>query len=80
IVWTHYFLWMLPGFVYLAERRAALFAIAFASLAVVYVTTARGLGFHMALALVQFAWLAGEIWRDAAGPGAPVRASTDPSH
>lgn len=76
IVWTHYFLWLLPGFVYLARHRAVLYAIAPVSLAAIYVTEARGLGFHMALALAQFAWLAREIWRDSRETDGPERAAT----
>jgi hypothetical protein len=64
IVWTHYFLWLLPGFVYLARHRAMLYAIAPVSLAAIYSTAARGLGVHMALALAQFAWIAWDLWRD----------------
>jgi len=67
IVWTHYFLWLLPGFIYLAARRRALYAIAFVSLLAVFVDAARGLGFHMALALTQFAWIARDLWHDPPG-------------
>jgi len=79
IVWTHYFLWLLPGFVYLAARRRALYAIAFVSLLALFVDTARGLGFHMALALAQFAWLAHELWRDPDETRGPLRPPRMPS-
>jgi len=63
IVWTHYFLWLLPGFVYLADRPRRLVAIGCLSLAAIFWVPARGLGFHMALALAQFAWIGRDLWR-----------------
>jgi hypothetical protein len=80
LVWTHYFLWLLPGFVYLARHRAALGVVAVASFAAIFWTQGRGLGCHMALALAQFAWIATELWRDPQGTGLPVDASEDPRH
>jgi len=83
IVWTHYFLWLLPGFIYLSDRRRALAAISVVSLAAIYWIPARGLGFHMALGLVQFGWVAQDAWRNAGAHGgtpSPVGASLNSPH
>jgi hypothetical protein len=71
LVWTHYFLWLLPALVAVrAERRLLLWGgIAFnAALAV---RPLRALGFHMLCALALYLWLARGLWR-AAGAAAPA--------
>jgi alpha-1,2-mannosyltransferase len=73
ICWHHYFLWTLPAVLFLATRPALVVSYAVVSLVGSAVPQARGLGIHMALALVLFVLVAREILRS---PGLP---EADPS-
>lgn len=67
IVWTHYFLWLLPCFVYLAGRKQLVAILGALSLLAVFSVPARALGFHMALSLLLFTLVAHELWRETKG-------------
>ena len=58
IVWTHFFLWMLPGLVMLRDRPRLLLWGGIAFNAALVLTPLRALGFHMACALALYLWIA----------------------
>ncbi len=70
IVWTHYFLWMLPGLVMLRGRPRLLLWGGVAFNAALAAPPLRALGFHMACALALYVWIARELWRANAGTAA----------
>jgi len=78
VVWTHYFVWLLPTALFLRDRVRLLLILAGASMIALGLRPARGLGFHMMLSLVLFALCAWEIMRP--GGETPMRdRPADPS-
>jgi len=69
LVWTHYFIWLLPGMLYLVSYRKFLIASAILIVAVLIVPHARWLGLHMVYGLVLFVLVAREMLTSA-GPAA----------
>jgi len=63
VVWTHYFVWLLPTALFLRDRVRLLLMLAGASMIALGLRPARGLGFHMMLSLLLFALCAWEIMR-----------------
>jgi alpha-1,2-mannosyltransferase len=63
IVWTHYFLWMLPALLTLRGRPRLLLWGGIAFNAALAVPPLRALGFHMACALALYAWIASGLCR-----------------
>ncbi len=61
VVWPHYFMWLLPATLFLARRPRVLVAVAAVGQLAMMVPMLRGLGCHMAIALVLFAMVAREI-------------------
>jgi alpha-1,2-mannosyltransferase len=61
IAWPHYFLWLLPAALFLADRRRLLVAMFALGQLGMMVPILRGLGIHMAIALVLFGVVAREI-------------------
>jgi alpha-1,2-mannosyltransferase len=49
IVWTHYFLWLLPAVILLATKRKLVITVALLSTIGLVVVPARGLGSHLLL-------------------------------
>ena len=72
IVWTHYFLWMLPALLTLRGRPRLLLWGGIAFNAALAVPPLRALGFHMACALALYAWIAFGLCRSPR-PTPPVR-------
>ncbi len=71
IAWPHYFLWLLPAALFLARRRRLLVAVAVLAPLGMMIPVLRGLGWHMAIALVLFAIVARELLtRPAPAPAA----------
>jgi len=71
IAWPHYFLWLLPAALFLARRRRLLVAVAVLAPLGMMIPVLRGLGWHMAMALVLFAIVARELLtRPAPAPAA----------
>jgi alpha-1,2-mannosyltransferase len=70
ICWHHYFLWLLPGTLFLADRPALLCVAAALSWLGTAFPIARGLGVHMLLALGLFAVVANDLWRRVGEPDA----------
>jgi len=74
IVWTHYFVWLLPGLVLVAHRRrllaigGTLFVLALA------VTPARALGVHLWAAVALYVLLAVGLLRGRVAPGGAANA------
>lgn len=74
LVWTHYFLWMLPALVALRGERRVLLWGGLAFNVALAIPPLRALGFHMACVLVLYVWIARGLWRaasDAAGERVP---------
>jgi alpha-1,2-mannosyltransferase len=67
IAWPHYFMWLLPATVFLARRRRLLWTVAAVGQLGMMVPVLRGLGCHMAIALVLFALVARDLLADARG-------------
>ncbi len=65
ICWHHYFLWTMPACLFLAHRPRLVAGYAVLSLVGSAVPMARGVGWHMMLALVLYALVAWEIVRSA---------------
>ena len=63
IVWTHYFVWLLPALVAVQNRRRLMPWILALSTAALLIREARALGAHMILALVLFVLIAGDLLR-----------------
>jgi hypothetical protein len=74
IVWPHYFMWLLPAALFLSRRPLFLVAIAVIGQLGMMVPVLRGLGCHMAIALVLFAMVARELL-GGARPLRPLSAS-----
>ncbi|HEV8439957.1 MAG TPA: glycosyltransferase family 87 protein [Methylomirabilota bacterium] len=68
IVWPHYFMWLLPATLFLARRPRVLLTVAVAGQLGMMVPLLRGLGCHMAIALVLFVLVAGELLAAGATP------------
>jgi len=64
IVWTHYFLWLLPAGIYRLDRPRLVTALGVASLLAVFSVPARALGFHMFLGLALFVLCARRLWAE----------------
>lgn len=62
LVWTHYFIWLLPGLVALRRPRVAL-CLGVAGMLAMLSPSARALGAHTLLSLVLLVLLAVEVWR-----------------
>ena len=73
IVWTHYFLWMLPGLLALRAQPRLLLWGGIAFNAALALPPLRALGFHMACALALYVWIARDLSRSRryAEPGLP---------
>jgi hypothetical protein len=73
IVWTHYFLWMLPGLLALRAQPRLLLWGGIAFNAALALPPLRALGFHMACALALYVWIARDLSRSRryAEPGFP---------
>ena len=67
IAWPHYFIWLLPGTLYLSDRRRLLLAIAGGGALGMVVAPLRGLGCHALLSLVVFAVVTRDHLRGRAG-------------
>ncbi len=65
ICWHHYFLWTMPACLFLANRPRLIGSYAVVSLLGSALPMARGLGWHMGLAMGLFAVVAWEIHREA---------------
>jgi hypothetical protein len=78
IVWTHYFIWMLPALVAVAHRRRLMWIGGTIFVAGLAVQPARALGLHMACALGLYVLLAVELIRAALAVTAP-RAAGPPA-
>jgi hypothetical protein len=76
IVWTHYFLWMLPALLVLRAKPRVLLWGGIAFNAALALPPLRALGFHLACAIALYVWIARELWR---ARHAPVAASTSAS-
>jgi hypothetical protein len=63
IVWTHYFLWMLPGLLVLRDRPRVLLWGGIAFNVALALPPLRALGFHLACALAVYVWIAKELRR-----------------
>ncbi len=61
IAWPHYFMWLLPATLYLGRRRRLLVAVAVLGQLGMMVPVLRGLGCHMAIALLLFALVARDL-------------------
>jgi alpha-1,2-mannosyltransferase len=61
ICWHHYFLWTMPACLFLIHRPRSIAGYAVVSLVGSAFPVARGLGWHMVLALGLFAMVAWEI-------------------
>ncbi|WP_406695999.1 glycosyltransferase family 87 protein [Singulisphaera sp. Ch08] len=61
ICWHHYFLWLLPAVIFLAQRRRLLWACGILSLVGTALPVARGLGCHMLMALGLFTVVAHDL-------------------
>ena len=61
VAWPHYFMWLLPAALFLARRRRLLVAVAVLAQLGMMIPVLRGLGWHMAMALVLFAIVAREL-------------------
>jgi hypothetical protein len=61
IAWPHYFMWLLPATLFLRRRPRLLVAVAVVGQLGIMIPVLRGLGLHMALALVLFALVAAEL-------------------
>jgi hypothetical protein len=61
IAWPHYFLWLLPAALFLADRPRLLVAVAGLGQLGMMVPVLRGLGCHMWLALALFALVASDL-------------------
>ncbi len=69
LVWTHYFIWLLPCFVYLVEtHKRTVITLGVLSLAAVFSVPARALGFHMFMTLALYVLVARQLWRETAAP------------
>jgi hypothetical protein len=76
IVWTHYFLWMLPALLVLRDRPRVLLWGGIAFNAALALPPLRALGFHLACAIALYVWIARELWRS---PRAAKAASSSAS-
>lgn len=65
ICWHHYFLWLLPATLYLADRRRLLWGAAAVSAVGTAFPAARGVGLHALLSLGLFAVIALDLLRQA---------------
>jgi len=61
IAWPHYFMWLLPAALFLAARRRVLIAAAVLGQLGMMIPVLRGVGCHMAIALVFFALVARDL-------------------
>jgi alpha-1,2-mannosyltransferase len=61
IVWPHYFMWLLPATLFLSRCPRFLVAVAVIGQLGMMIPVLRGLGCHMAIALVLFAMVAREL-------------------
>lgn len=66
LVWTHYFLWLLPCFVYLLPRTRLVAGLGALSLLAVFSVPARALGFHIWMSLLLFVLVARQLWHETA--------------
>jgi hypothetical protein len=63
IVWTHYFLWMLPGLLLLRGHPRLMLWGGIAFNAALALPPLRALGFHLFCALALYVWIARRTWR-----------------
>lgn len=76
IAWPHYFLWLLPATLFLSDRPRLLLAVAVVGQLGMMIAPLRGVGCHMALALVLFALVARDLLESAGGEtAAPAHGS-----
>jgi hypothetical protein len=68
IAWPHYFVWLLPATVFLSGRPRLLLGVAAFGQVGMMIASLRGLGGHMALALVLFAVVARDLLHAPAAP------------
>ncbi len=61
IAWPHYFMWLLPATLFLARRTRMLVAVAALGQLGMMIPVLRGLGCHMAIALLLFALVARDL-------------------
>jgi alpha-1,2-mannosyltransferase len=80
ICWHHYFLWLLPATLFLADRRRLLVASAVVSWVGTGLPLLRGLGGHMVLALGLFGVVAIDLRRLAREPRPPQSSPTRVEH
>ncbi len=69
VVWTHYFIWLLPVLVYLSDRPGLLIIIGLVSLAGLASPYTRGLGLHMMIGLVHFGMAAFRLLKQGQSTG-----------
>ena len=69
VVWTHYFIWLLPVLVYLSYRPGLLIIIGLVSLAGLASPYTRGLGLHMMIGLVLFGMAAFRLLKQGQSTG-----------
>ena len=62
LVWTHYFIWLLPAAICVAHWPRLLATCAIASLLALMNIHVRALGFHMLLALVLYGAVVYDLW------------------
>ena len=74
LVRTHYFIWWVPGVVFLADRRRFLAGLMAVSIVGLMIIPARALGLHTWLSLLIFFLVFRELWRMPAHAPEPSRA------